>query len=294
MSVDLRRLGATFPIEAIALVGDDEEGRFLAGLCDQMNIDRRQMHVTSDVPTSVTHVMSVKTSGLRTFFYRAGTADVLTPDHFDFSTTQARLLHLGLPGQMKAMDDRWRGDPNGWVTVLRQARQAGLKSNIELASVESTWIGELVRPCLPWLDYLVINDHEAGGVTGIATLRNGATDVAACREAARQIVAMGSAEFVAVHFPTGCVAATRDGAVLDKPSVRVPKEEIVGSNGAGDAFAAGVLFGVHEGWPLQDCLALAHATAAASLRSITTNGSVENWRACLALAERWGWRDPLP
>ncbi len=33
------------------------------------------------------------------------------------------------------------------------------------------------------------------------------------------------------------------------------------------------------------------ATAAASLRAVTTNGAVEPWQKCLALAAEWGWRE---
>ena len=86
---------------------------------------------------------------------------------------------------------------------------------------------------------------------------------------------------------------TRDRTVSRQPSVRVPQAAIKGSNGAGDAFAPGMLFGIHEGWPLGGSLKLANATAAASLRSVTTKGAVENWRACLQLAADWGWREAL-
>ena len=36
---------------------------------------------------------------------------------------------------------------------------------------------------------------------------------------------------------------------------------------------------------------LAHAAAAASLRSISTTGAVEPWRRCLEIAADWGWRE---
>ena len=98
---------------------------------------------------------------------------------------------------------------------------------------------------------------------------------------------------VAVHFPRGAIVVTRDDTVLTRPSVNVPPSEIKGANGAGDAFAAGLLYGLHEDWALADALALAHATAAASLRRISTSGAVETWRQCLALAEAWGWRGAL-
>jgi sugar/nucleoside kinase (ribokinase family) len=293
MSVDLKKLGAPFPVEAIGLVGDDSDGRFLIDLCDRMGVDRTQLHVSAEIPTSVTEVMSVRATGKRTFFYRAGAHDVLGPDHFDFGRTNAALLHLGLPGVHKTLDAPFEGDPSGWVTVLRRARAAGLKTNIELVSIAPERIAAIGRPLLAHLDLVVVNDVEAGAVAGVATVVDGKTDSDACAAAANAILERGIAELVVVHFPFGAVAATRAGAVVKKPSVRVPPEAIAGTNGAGDAFAAGIVFGVHEGWPLDRSLALAHASAAASLRSVTTNGAVEDWRECLRLAGEWGWRETL-
>ena len=57
-----------------------------------------------------------------------------------------------------------------------------------------------------------------------------------------------------------------------------------GANGAGDAFAAGFLYGYHQGWSLDELVALAHAAAAASLRAISTTGSLEPWQTA--------WRSP--
>jgi sugar/nucleoside kinase (ribokinase family) len=73
----------------------------------------------------------------------------------------------------------------------------------------------------------------------------------------------------------------------------VPPEVVASTNGAGDAFAAGFLYGYHQGWNVTDSMALAHAAAATSLRAISTTGSLEPWQACLNLAERWGWRDEI-
>jgi hypothetical protein len=41
---------------------------------------------------------------------------------------------------------------------------------------------------------------------------------------------------------------------------------------------------LHENWPVLNALQLAHATAAASLRSTTTVGSVEDVDTCLQMA----------
>ena len=53
--------------------------------------------------------------------------------------------------------------------------------------------------------------------------------------------------------------SSRSGEWAHAPAVNVPREEIVGTVGAGDAFYAGFLLGVHEGWALPHCLALANA-----------------------------------
>jgi sugar/nucleoside kinase (ribokinase family) len=290
-SVDLVKLGAPFPVAAVGIVGDDDDGRFILGLCAAHGINARQMRVVAGVATAKTDVMTVRPTGKRTFFYHAGSHDAVTPAHFDFNATDAAILHLGLPGTMATMDGPWRSEPSGWVTVLKAARAAGLKANLELCPVADAVNRGLTRPCLPFLDYLIINDAEAGAVTDTATVTAGATDFAACEKAAAAILADSAAELVVVHFPSGAIAVARDGTVAQKPSVRAPRDAVKGSNGAGDAFAAGMLIGLHEGWPLDRSLALANASAAASLRSITTNGAVENWRDCLALAERWGWRE---
>ncbi len=102
---------------------------------------------------------------------------------------------------------------------------------------------------------------------------------------------LGSMALVVVHFPKGAIAVARDGAVTRQPSVRVPQSAIVSANGAGDAFAAGMLYGLHEGWDVGRCLMLAHASAAASLRGASTTETVEGWQTCLQLAERWGWNE---
>jgi sugar/nucleoside kinase (ribokinase family) len=179
---------------------------------------------------------------------------------------------------------------NGWVTVLKRARASGLKTNLELASIDSERLAKLVLPCLPHLDFIVVNDSEIGALSDMDTIPGGVTDVAACEHAARHVLGNGAMEIVVVHCPTTAIAVTREGRTFKKLSTLIPRAEILGANGAGDAFAAGMLYGLHEGWSVEDALTLAHASAAASLRSLSTTGAVEPWRKCLKLAKQWGWR----
>lgn len=293
MAVDLRRLGASWPIEVMGLGGQDEACDFLLHTLGSHAVDTSLVARTSAAQTSYTEVMSDASSGRRTFFYCPGTNALLAPEHFDFSGTRARIAHVGMPGIHAAMDIPFGADANGWVDVLRRAQAAGLMTNVELVSIAPEKIAAVGRPFLPWLDLLVVNDAEIGALAGITTVRDGHTDVAAVRRSAAAVLQAGALSLVVVHFPMGCVALTREGRCLARPSVNVPAEAVRGTNGAGDAFTAGILFGLLEGWSLEDMLTLAHASAAASLRALSTVGSVEPWREALALAQRWGWRPEL-
>src|SRR5262249_23779562 len=83
-AVDFKLLEAPFPVDAIGLVGDDAEGRFLLTLCERHGIGREQLRASPERRTSHTFVMTARPSGRRTFFHHQGTHAQLTPEHFDF------------------------------------------------------------------------------------------------------------------------------------------------------------------------------------------------------------------
>lgn len=291
MSTALVKLGAPFPVSAIGLIGDDAHGKQLQNICDAHGIDRTQLEMRQGLSTSYVMAMTAKDTGKRTFFSKAGAHAEQTPDDFEFTKSNARYVHLGLPGFHEKLDGPWQGDANGWVALLKKARAAGMKSNLEMASFDATLISKVVRPMLPHLDSLIINDFEAAAITNQRTVENGETNIAACRSAIEEIIqAHSNLDFAVIHFPLGAIAMTRKGEVFAQSSVNVPRNVIVGANGAGDCFAAGILIGQHEGWSMQQSLKLAHASAATSLRASSTTASVVNWKECLSLADGWGWR----
>jgi sugar/nucleoside kinase (ribokinase family) len=289
-ALDMRQLDPEMPLETIALVGDDSDGRFLMEVADKARIDRTQMHVTTAANTHYTDAFVSERSHRRTHIYFRGTSALLSPDHFDFRKIKARMLHLGLPGVHRVMDGPWGDDANGWVAVLKKSHAAGLQNNMELASVGSEAISRIVSPCLPYLDTLVVNDVEIGALSDLVTSPDGVTDIAASERAACIVLDKGVKDLVVVHSPVIAIAVAHGKPTVFKRSVNIPADQVASANGAGDAFAAGMMYGYHEGWEVERCLELAHASAACSLRSLATTGAIEPWQECLALANRWGWR----
>ena len=293
LAIDMRRLDPDIPVSTIGLIGDDEDGRILIAEADAAGIDRSCLGVSDKGHTSHTDAFTSAATGRRTHLYLPGTAAELTPDHFDFSQVDARILHLGLPGIHAKLDAAWGGDANGWVTILKKAQAEGIATNLELCSIPAERIVETVRPCLAHLDLLVVNDFEISAIAGASAEHGTKVDAQGCLEAVRTVSAAGSMQLVVAHFPSGAVAVTADGEEFQKPSVAVPQDSILGTNGAGDAFAAGLLYGLHQDWSVEEAIELGHATAAASVRSLGTTETVVFWRECLELASRWGWRNTL-
>ena len=288
-AANIKSLDREMPVAVTALGADDQSGKLLQDLAAEKGIDTSALVIAAGEETDEALCFASEDTGRRTHIGKFGTALRLTPDHLTFES-DAKLFHAGLPGIHPIMDAPWHDEPNGWVAALKRARAAGLKTNMELVSTTPDEIARLIRPCLAHLDLLIVNDHEIGGIAGIETVPNDETNREACLEAARWVMANGAMELLAVHFPLGSIVLTRSGEVVEKGSVTVPAEENSGANGAGDAFAAGFAYGWHEGWSLDEMLALGHAAAATSLRDITTTRAVEDWRTCLELANRWGWR----
>jgi sugar/nucleoside kinase (ribokinase family) len=291
MAMDLKRLDPLFPVEAMGVVGDDELGRFLYAECDARGVRSGRLLALPGGATMSVDAFNVRESGRRTHFYHQGVAAAMNPDHFDFSASRARILHLGLPGAHAAMDRPWRDAANGWSAVLQKARAAGLTTNLELMTIPADRLATLARPCLPHLDTLIVNDYEIGALAGRETRgASGAADVVAVAAAIDDALRLGPMRWIVAHFPEGAVAGGRDGARFALGSVAIPADAIVGANGAGDAFAAGMLYGLHEGWPIPECLRLAHAVAAASMRQVSTSAGVVGVAECLGLAKKWGLR----
>jgi len=293
MAIDLKRLDPALPVETMGLVGDDGEGRFLLAECERYGIEHSGLKLAPGGATPFSDCFNSLASGRRTHFFAPGVAAQLSPDDFDFSRSQSRLLHLGLPGAHATMDAPWREDTTGWATVLRRARAAGLKTNLEMVSTERQQVARFGRSCLPHLDLLIVNDYEIGCVADVETREGGQASGPMVARALKRALEMGPLELAVAHFPEGAIAATRAGEILAVGSVAMPAEAVVGVNGAGDAFAAGVVYGWHEGWPLEDALRLGHASAAASMREVSTTQGVARVAEALALAERCGFR-PRP
>lgn len=289
---NLAKLTASFPLAAVGLVGDDADGDRVVEDCRQHAIDTTQLRRTANAATAYSDVMTDRSTGRRTFFHQRGANALLAPEHFDFSTTSAKIFHLGYLLLLDSLDQVEEGKPRA-VDVFRRARAAGLLTSLDCVSENSDRFDRVVKPVLPEIDVLFVNDFEAEKITGIA-LRPGSGEAIHRRQiedAAQALIDLGVRQWVIIHFPEAAYAVGPSGAGFWQASLKVVDSSIKGAAGAGDAFASGVLHELHEGRPIADALLLGVCTAASSLSDATCSDGVLPVHECLQLHAQFGTRE---
>jgi sugar/nucleoside kinase (ribokinase family) len=287
----LVKLKADFPLCGLGLVGDDARGEQIIEDCRNLGIDTRQIRKAEGSHTSYTDVMTVKGTGRRTFFHQRGANALLDITHFDFSAAQEKIFHLGYLLLLDKLDEI---EPDGSTRaskVFSKAKLQGYITSADIVSERSDRFKSIIPPSLPFIDYLFVNEYEAGMITGVRTTDDrGNIDIDRCKEAAAKILKMGVNQWVLLHFPDGVIATSKEGKTIFQPGIRLPAEKISGAVGAGDAFAAGVLMGVHNNWDMERSLVLGVCAAASSLFEATSSDGILAAAECMELTHSYGFK----
>ena len=289
--IDLAKLGAPFPLIAAGLVGKDLLGGGIIEDCRRHKIETRFLRQTGEAPTSYTDVMTELGGGHRTFFHMRGANALWGGADLEFSKLKARIFHLGYLLLLDELDKPDKILGTKAAALLARAQEAGLKTSVDVVSEDSDRFNRLVTPALKHVDYCILNEIEAGKTTGFRIRQpDGSLDTVSLRHAAGAMLQLGVKELVVIHFPEGGFARTRKGEDHWQSSLNLPPKFIAGGAGAGDAFCAGVLFGLHEGWDLKRCLETGVCVAAASLSDPTCTGGMKPLKTVLELPRKYKFR----
>lgn len=249
VAIDLKRICPDLTIKAVGRVGDDENGKYVWETFAQNGVDSKNV-VFDKESTSFTEVMSI-TGGQRTFFTYAGASANFGVDDVDLTALNVKMLHLGYFLLLDKIDN---GDG---VKILQKAKEYGVSTSIDLVSENSDRYA-LVLPCLPHVDNLIINEVEAGALTGIEPEKKNLIEIA------QKLKGYGVKERVIIHTPEVGVCVSETG-VEYVPAYALPEKFIVGTTGAGDAFCAGALIGIYHGKTDREILEFASGAAVAAL-----------------------------
>jgi sugar/nucleoside kinase (ribokinase family) len=271
VALDLAAFRTGLPLYAVGLLGTDTHAQICRDACAKAGVDTRWLSTTSAHPTAHTQVMNVPGDS-RTFFYHPGTNDALAESDIPVESIAAKGVKIFYLGYLNLMGTLDHVEPNGETPaarLLKRAQSAGMITCVDLVSADTTSFAATVKAALPHIDYLFLNEVEAARATNQPQIA--ANDREALLKAALTLQTQG-AKTVILHTATLALwlGKTPEWAT----PAPVDPQKILSPVGAGDAFCAGTLYGIHQNWSPQQALTLGHRAAAASLKGATATDGI--------------------
>jgi sugar/nucleoside kinase (ribokinase family) len=285
-AIDLAKIDGNLRITAIGVLGEDEAGTMILRELEKYpNIDTSQ--IIREGVTSYTDVYVDRTNHTRTFFQFRGANQILGIKHFDFKKINADILHIGYILLLDSLDKEDAEYGTVMARLLHQAKLSGLKTSIDVVSEQSERYKLLVPPALKYCDYCIINEIEGSRTTGIKIRdEKGRLIEGNGFKICQALLDMGVSEWAVIHMREGAVGISKDGEPVSLPSLYIPRESILSSTGAGDAFLSGTLYGAWKGNSLTKAIELGLATAAMSLLGANACDSVGSEAEARAFYEK--------
>jgi sugar/nucleoside kinase (ribokinase family) len=274
-AADLAVMDEALHVCAIGCVGDDENGEYVINCLNTFGVDTQHIYKVG-APTSFTDVMSV-VKGQRTFFHARG-----ANAHFETipeSALNCNILHMGYALLLEKMDAPYADYGTKMAFELAKARSKGVKTSLDVVSEAGERFQEIVLPSLPHCDYIIINEIEASLITGIRLRENNIIIDSNMPIALQKLLTAGVHELAVIHSPEGGWAMDIGRRTAFQPSLCLPEGSIMGTVGAGDAFCAGMLYGLYQGYELNKSLQFAVAAAACSLSAPDSVSGMKNAEA---------------
>ncbi len=262
--VSLAKIGVKTAV--IGKVGNDGFGDFLVQVLQKHSIDTRGVKRDEKEATSATMVM-VHSDGERSFLHYIGANAALRLEDVDMDIVrESRVLHIAGALVMPGID----GEPT--AELLRRAKEMGIITSFDTVwNTSSGWMNT-VRPCLPYVDYMIPSIEEAKMLTG----REDPEDIA-------QVFLDHGVKVVGLKMgERGCYIRTTD------VKLAIPRYQVqaVDALGAGDAFAAGFLTGVVKGWDLEQTGRFANAVGALCVTALGATTGVRSLEETLEFMQK--------
>jgi len=241
--IALARLGVRPTV--VARVGDDLFGDFVEQELSAAAVDVSGIARTPGLGTSKTVIVPVSGDDRRYVHTFGANAALCAADIEPAIATPPDVLYVGGFLVLPALrQDELAGQ-------LRGARRSGTRVVLDVVAPAGRALSsDDVAGLLPDVDYFVPNDDEAAALTGERDPRR---QVERLRE-------LGAGTVIVTMGDRGVIAGSADG-MIELPAPRV---EVVEPSGAGDAFAAGLVYGLLEDWALPRSLEFASMMGASA------------------------------
>jgi 5-dehydro-2-deoxygluconokinase len=292
VAVGSRRLG--LQVAMLSAVGADPVGDFVCKFLAGEGIETRYISRKLGSRTGAAALAILPPDRFPLIYYRDNAADIQLSidDVLAAPIENSRLLLISGTGLSK--------EPSRSATLLaaEQARAAGVKTYIDLDLRTDQWsdpraYGVTVRAVLPLIDVVIGTEDEIKAVSlreasqvSVVDSQVSSADVSGDLDAAIQAVLDRGPQVLAVK------RGSRGASIyeLGRPPVEVPgyPVEIYNTLGAGDAFAAGLIYGYLQGWDWYKAARFGNAVGAMVVTRHACANSMPYLHEVTAFAEERG------
>lgn len=283
---NLANVDDDLPLYACGLVGNDSKGKWVIEDCRKANINTDQLSPTSGCTTSLTDAMSAQDTGRRTFFHNRGANAQFSEADVDLDSSNAKIFYLGYLTLLDSLDILDDKNSTGAARLLSGASDKGFISAVDCVSSSHPQFREIALSSLRAADIFFVNEWELSSILGCEVSKHN------LESSIQSLAALGAKGTIVLHMPEVALSLNSvTGKVSHQGSVNFPSQRIVGSTGAGDAFATGYLYAVHEGWSAQDALKFAACVAASSLTHPSPSDGVPSLSHCIEIGNQYDYRE---
>jgi sugar/nucleoside kinase (ribokinase family) len=253
VAVVLSKLGVSSRV--VGRVGRDSFGAFVISSLAKLGIDVAFIGRSETMGTAKTVIVPVAGEDRRYLHTVGANADLTGRDFSPEALSGVDVVYLGgylvLPGL----------NQGAVVDLFDAAHRAGARTLLDVVLPGDTKASmDDLRTILPSVDYFLPNDDEAQHLTGE---RDPELQAAVfCEAGAETVIITMGGEGLFVRSAT-------DARQLTAPSV-----DVVDGSGAGDAFAAGLIVGMLEGWSLERSLTFASEVGALACTALGCSAGV--------------------
>lgn len=286
--IDLARMKGNIPLYAAGRIGDDEAGRYMLEVIRREGIDISGISVSQKKKTSFSDAMSAVDTGERTFFHYRGANAEFSPAHVMAESLNCDLFHIGYILLLDAFDAHDNEYGTVMARFLHDLQKKGIRTSIDVVSGESGLFQEKVIPALRYCDYAIMNEFEAGSVSGLPARRqDGSLNMENIIKTMEFMLRHGVKRRVIVHCPEAGFCLDAEAGLFVEPSYHLPKGYIKGSVGAGDAFCAGCLYAIYHDRDPKWMLRYAAAAAAANLSAPDSISGMKSHEELIKIMQTW-------
>ena len=288
-AINLAKIDRTMPISVLGKIGDDEYGRYVLSQFSKYNIDCGQISISPEKPTSFSDVMSLP-SGERTFYHTKGANVDFSPADIDISALNCVILHIGYLLLLDIFDQEDSEYGTVMARFLHDVQQSGIKTSVDVISNSNADYKKKAVPALKYCDYIILNEYESSMISGIEPYNeDGSLNTENVRKTMEFMASKGVKEKIIVHCKqAGFCYDVPTATFTVLPSLNIPTEEIKGSVGAGDAFCAGALYSIYNGFSDKQILEFASSAAACNLFSENSIDGMRPKEEIIKLEEKYG------